>query len=79
MPQAYAGEIPVADLFIGSMIAGQERRSQGSDFVHEYIRLGAGEDRGKMNQAQSLGYKIAVESPGGIQTPVAGSGTAKGV
>lgn len=61
------GCIPVADLFIGAMIAGQERRSQGADYVHEFMRLGAAEDRGKMNQAQSLGYRLAVESGSGVE------------
>lgn len=65
----YSGCIPIADMFIGAMISGQERRGQGADYVHEFMRLGSAEDRGKMNQAQALGYKIAVESPGGITEP----------
>lgn len=65
----YDGVIPVADLFIGHMMDGAERRGQGADYVHEFMRLGSAEDRGKMNQAQALGYKIAVESPGGIEKP----------
>lgn len=69
----YSGCIPIADLFIGTMIAGQERRSQGADYVHEFMRLGSAEDRGKMNQAQAFGYKVAVESPGGIHESRRGS------
>jgi len=58
----YRGGIPVADLWIGGMMSGQERRGAGADFVHEFVRLGAAEDRGKMNQAQSLGFRLASES-----------------
>jgi hypothetical protein len=65
MPEAvvYAGVIPVTDLYMGHMMDGAERRGQGADYVHEFMRLGAAEDRGKMNQAQALGYDIAVSAP----------------
>lgn len=59
----YDGVIPVADLYVGHMLDGAERRGQGSDYVHEYMRLGAAEDRGKMNQNSALAYDIAVSAP----------------
>jgi hypothetical protein len=31
--------------------------------VHEFMRIGAAEDRGKMNQASALAYDIAVSAP----------------
>lgn len=67
MPEAsagtYDGIIPVADLYVGHMLDGAERRGQGADFVHEAMRIGAMEDRGKMNQNSALAYDIAVSAP----------------
>jgi hypothetical protein len=62
----YDGAIPVSDLYIGHMLDGAERRGQGSDYVHEFMRLGSAEDRGKMNQTQALGYRTTVESGSGL-------------
>lgn len=61
----YDGCVPIADLVILASMDGLNRRAQGADFAHEFLRLGAAEDRGKMNQAQSLGYRIALESGSG--------------
>ena len=61
----YDGPIPVAELYIGAMAAGQERRGQGADNVHEYMRLTAAENRGKMSQAQALGFQVASEAGSG--------------
>jgi len=65
----YNGAIPVADLYVGHMLDGAERRGQGADFVHEAMRIGASEDRGKMNQSSALAYDIAVSAPR-IRRPV---------
>jgi len=59
----YNGAIPVADLYIGHMLDGAERRGQGADYVHEFMRIGSAEDRGKMNQSSALAYDIAVSAP----------------
>ena len=58
----YTGCVPIADLTILAAVAGQERRGQGSDYVHEFLRLAAVQDRGIMNQQQALGYRLTSES-----------------
>lgn len=65
----YTGSIPVADREIGAMTAGIDRRSQGADFVHEFLRIGAAEDRGRMNQNAALAYDIAISAPRNRRPP----------
>lgn len=59
----YDGVIPVSDLYVGHMMDGAERRGQGADFVHEYMRIGASEDRGKMNQNSAFAFDVATSAP----------------
>lgn len=61
----YNGRIPIGDIYIGNMVAGGERRGQGADFAHEFLRLGVAIDRGVMNNMQALAYRTTVESGSG--------------
>lgn len=61
----YKGCIPIADLAIMGALASQERRTQGADFVHEFLRIGAAQDRGIMTQQQAGAYRYIVESGSG--------------